>query len=105
MSKHLKILWIVTSILTTSSCVNLRSVSLTQIPKKRSKVVRAIASKFIILGLTFDNDFVEKINTDLIAKCSNGRVQGILTEHHNTIYFPVFLHKVTVEAKGFCVKD
>lgn len=87
-----------------TSCVHVNSVSLTQIPNTRSQQLKAEASKIIILGLNFDNDYVDKINDDLKGQCPNGKVQGILTKDETTQYFLFFVIKRSVTATGYCNK-
>jgi hypothetical protein len=87
-----------------SSCVSLQSVSLTQIPQQRSHPVKAETSKFIILFLSFDNDYVDKLNEDLKDQCRGGKVQGILTKDEVTNYFLGFVMKRSVSANGYCNK-
>ena len=88
--------------LTLSSCVSLKSVSLTQIPKTRKNRVKAEASKLIFLALNFNNDFVEEVPQKLKEKCRKGKVTGILTKDEVTSYFLFF--KRTVTAQGYCVR-
>lgn len=83
-----------------ASCASLRTVSVTDMPAKRNNVVAAHAEKFIFLGLSFDNDFVDKLNEDLASQCSNGKVSGILTKHETYFYF--LAHKIKVKATGYC---
>jgi len=84
-----------------TGCVTLQSVSLTQIPKKRSKAIKAESSKFLFLGIAFDNDHAEAVNNSLMQKCPNGKVEGVFTQHYNTNYFLVLV-KSTVEVHAYC---
>ena len=83
-----------------SACVSLQSVSLTQIPEKRSKKVKAEASKTTFLAFNFDNDFVNQLTDSLKDKCPDGKVQGILTKDQLTSYFIVSTRSVI--ATGYC---
>lgn len=83
-----------------SGCVSLSSVSLTQIPKARKKIVTAEASRTIFLGFNFDNDYVDRLAEQLRNKCPGGKVSGILTKYETTSYFIVF--KKTITARGYC---
>ena len=85
-----------------SSCVSLQSVSLTQIPKQRSKTVTAMVSKTIFLGFNFDNDFVDDISSRLAEQCPGGKVTGILTKDSTTSY--VFVFRRQIEAQGYCIQ-
>jgi len=87
-----------------SGCVSLQSVSLTQIPKSRSKVVTATADKFLFFYISFDNDFVDEVTRQLERKCKDGKVTGILTKDSVTTYFPLIFHSRVVTARGYCLK-
>jgi len=88
-----------------SSCVSLKSVSLTQIPKKRKQIVFSETSKFIFFGLNFDNDFVDDITDDLKNQCEFGKISGILTKDELTDYFLHLVVKRQVSVTGYCVKS
>lgn len=85
-----------------SSCVSLRSVSLTAVPAGRDSVVQAKESEFIVFGIATNNDFVDDVARTLARQCQGGRIQGILTKHFQTIYIYWLLEKRTVEARGYC---
>lgn len=84
------------------SCVSLRSISLTQIPKNRKKRVYSKVHKYIFMGISFNNDYVDEITRDLRSKCKGGKVTGILTKDEITSY--ILVSKSTVSASGYCVK-
>jgi hypothetical protein len=81
-------------------CASVNSISLTPIPAQRSRPVKAEASKFIILGFNFDNDFVEPLVDDLKSQCPGGTISGILTKDEVISYFLAHTRRVT--ATGFC---
>ncbi len=83
-------------------CASLKSVSLTSIPKKRKTKVTASVSKWVLLGINFDNDYVEGLTSKLRSDCS-GKVTGILTTYQATSYLFVSKHEIT--AAGFCVNQ
>ncbi len=83
-----------------SGCVSLNSVSLTQLPEKREKLVTASASDFLFLGFTTQNDFVGEAVSNLKEKCQGGRLTGILTKHQTTSYLLIFKREVI--ASGYC---
>jgi hypothetical protein len=83
-----------------SGCASVNSVSLTPIPGQKGKVVKAEVSKWVILGLTFDNQFIDPLVDDLKRKCPKGLISGILTKDETIAYFLFYKHKVT--ATGFC---
>lgn len=85
-----------------SSCASLHTVSVTDMPAKRSSVVTASTDKFVFLGLSFDNDFVNGLTADLASQCKGGVVSGILTKHETYFYF--IGHSIKVKATGYCNK-
>ena len=87
-----------------NSCVTLNTVSLTQVPKQRGRVVQAEGSRVIFLGLSFDNKFVDGMVDDLKDQCRNGRVTGILTKDEVVNYFLYLVLKRRVVASGYCIK-
>ena len=87
---------------TLTQCVSLRSISVTQIPKERSKIVTAEVKKFVFLAFNFDNDYVDAVTEELRSQCQGGTVTGILTKHSRTEYF--IAHHEIVSAQGYCVR-
>ena len=85
-------------------CVSLNSVSETQIPAERDHEIKAESSRLIILGLNFDNDYVDDVRADLKRQCKGGEVKGILTKDEMINYFP-FVQRRRVSAAGYCLKD
>lgn len=83
-----------------TGCASINSVSLTPIPSARSRPVSAEVTKIIILGFSFDNDFIDPLVSDLQQKCPNGVISGILTKDETISYFLVF--KKRVVATGYC---
>ena len=87
-----------------TGCTYLESVSLTNIPEERSKVVSATREKGIIFYFNFDTDFADELSADLRSQCEGGVVSGILTKFENICYVPVFcfysVYRVT--ATGYC---
>lgn len=100
-SNYLKIFFLFTSIWL-SGCVSVQSVSLTQIPKKRNKVVSTEVSKMIFFGLNFNNDYVNGIVENLKQKCPEGKVQGILTKDEHINYFLGIVAERHIQATGYC---
>lgn len=86
-----------------SGCAAVQSVSLTPIPRDRNRPVQALGSKTIVLGLNFDNDFIDQITEDLKKQCEGGTVTGILTKDETINYFLFLVYKRQVTAKGYCV--
>ncbi len=85
-----------------SGCVSLNTVSLTSIPAKRDRQVQAEASKYIFLGLSFDNDFVDEMTGQLKQKCPDGMISGILTKDEAVNYFLYIFWRHHVTATGYC---
>ena len=87
-----------------TGCTYLESVSLTNIPEERSKVVTATREKGIIFYFNFDTDFADELSADLRSQCEGGVVSGILTKFENICYVLVFcfysVNRVT--ATGYC---
>ena len=103
----MKLKWLLFFILLTgitTGCTYLESVSLTNIPEERSKVVTATREKGIIFYFNFDTDFTDELSADLRSQCEGGVVSGILTKFENICYVPLFcfysVYRVT--AKGYC---
>lgn len=90
--------FVATSLL--SGCVSLNSVSLTQLPENRERMVTASASDILFLGFTTQNDFVNEAVENLKSKCRGGKLTGILTKHQTTSYVLVFKREVI--ASGYC---
>ena len=90
--------------LSVSACTQLRSVSVTSIPKERTQKVSAERYKFLFLLLNFDNKFVDEMEKELAEKCPNGKIQGIVTKTEGITYFPLIAHAYNVKAEGYCVK-
>lgn len=86
-----------------SGCTHMASISTTSVPVERGKKVSAKAENFIVLGLNFDNDYVNGLTQDLAQQCPEGRVEGILTKMEEITYFPLFAHAVEITATGYCV--
>lgn len=83
-----------------AGCAAVNSVSLTPIPAQRNHPVKAEVSKWIFLGFSFDNDFIDPLVGDLKQKCPNGVISGILTKDETISYFLLFKKHVT--ATGYC---
>ena len=87
-----------------TGCTYLESVSLTNIPEERSKVVTAEREKGIIFYFNFDTDYADELSADLRSQCEGGVVSGILTKFENTCYVPLFCFYIVsrVTATGYC---
>jgi hypothetical protein len=83
-------------------CASVNSVSLTPIPKDRSKPISAEVSRTIFLAFNFDNDYVDPLIGQLKSKCPQGVVTGILTKDEVIHYF--IAHTRRVVATGYCLQ-
>jgi hypothetical protein len=86
-----------------AACTSLQSVSVTQIPGDRSRPLHAEVSNTALLGIHFDNDFVDELARDLMRQCPRGRVTGLLTKQESSLYVVVQTRRVI--ATGYCVYD
>ncbi len=105
MSKLIKILSTVIALSFFSGCVSLNSVSLTQVPKKRTNKVHANSEKWLIFMIAFDSDYVDAAANQLKNQCPGGKITGILTKDVFTNYFLGIVMKRTIEAEGYCSKS
>lgn len=86
-----------------SGCTYTVAVSQSNIPAQRKKPVTASVSRFIVLGLNFDNDYALQLGTMLKESCPQGSVRGVTTQDKLTIYFPGILWAREVAAEGYCM--
>ena len=86
-----------------SSCASINSVSLTSIPPQAGHIVTSERSKLIILGLSFDNDYINGMVDDLKSKCPGGQIKGILTKDETYDYFLFLVFSRKVTATGHCL--
>lgn len=94
--------WTIVLGLFLAGCSHLNSVSLTQIPSDRTRVVDVARSRFIFMAFNFNNDYVDELTDDLKSRCEGGVVSGILTKDETVVYFPWLFWKRVVSARGFC---
>lgn len=86
-----------------SGCTYTVAVSQSNIPAQRKKPVSASVSRFIVLGLNFDNDYALQLGTKLREGCPQGSVRGVTTQDMLTIYFPGIFWAREVTAQGYCM--
>ncbi|HET9237586.1 MAG TPA: hypothetical protein VFO10_10065 [Oligoflexus sp.] len=86
-----------------SGCTYTVAVSQSNIPAQRKKPVTASVSKFIFLGLNFDNDFALQLGTRLKEACPQGSVRGVTTQDMLTIYLPGIFWARETSAQGYCM--
>lgn len=99
----IKTILTITSLALFTACASVQSVSLTPIPKQRSKVVKAEVSKFIFLAFNFNNDFIDELMDQLKGQCTDGIITGILTKDESMSY--ILAHTRKISATGFCVES
>lgn len=102
--RYFRVLLLPILLVSLTGCHTLASVSLTQIPPQRNKKISAEVSKFIVLGLSFDNDFVDGLSAKLADQCEGGKVSGILTKDEVINYFLMIFYRREVTATGYCLK-
>jgi len=85
------------------ACTTLQSVSVTQVPVDRSRPMRAEVTNTALLGIHFDNDFLDDLMPQLLRQCPRGRITGLLTKEESSLYVIVATRRVI--ATGFCVYD
>ena len=98
----MKIFSVLALLLSFVSCAHVQSVSVTQIPAQKGKVVQAEVSKFMFLMFNFNNDYVDELTEKLRDQCKGGKVEGILTKHEGRNYILFFDSRIS--AKGYCNK-
>jgi hypothetical protein len=86
-----------------AACTTLQSVSVTQVPIDRSRPLRAEVTNTALLGIHFDNDFLDDLMPQLLRQCPRGRITGLLTKEESSLYVIVATRRVI--ATGFCVYD
>ena len=101
--KKLLYFCILLSLFFSTSCVFLNTVSLSNIPKNRSKTVAANSENYVFLGFNFSNDYVDKVSKSLKDQCEGGVISGILTKNETICLLPLCLIlKNKITAKGYC---
>jgi len=84
--------------LSLSGCVGLNTVSMTQVPAERDKVITTKSASWNFIGINFSNAFVDEAIEDLKKQCPTGKVEGVYTKHQTTGYVLVFKREVIVSA-------
>ncbi len=88
--------------LTLSGCTYTVAVSQSNIPAQRNKPVEASVSKFMVLGLNFDNDYALQLTERLKERCPQGDVRGVTTQDTVTLYLLLFFWAREIKAQGYC---
>lgn len=100
MNDKIKFFMAILIVIVQIGCASMDSVSITQIPKERNNVVESKVNTWRFLGIGFSNDFVLEAQSDLMKKCPQGNITGIITTYESYWYF-LLVNKV-VKAKGYC---
>lgn len=82
-------------------CASLNSVSMTRVPETRSNLVSAERSEWGVLGIYFDNAYVDEAAEDLRAQCEGGRLSGVFTKSSSRLY-PLWTTR-TVRLEAYCL--
>ena len=96
-------LLILSSAVAAAGCTSLQSVSVNGAPAERRRPVQASATNTALLGIHFDNDFVDGLTARLEAQCPRGKVTGVFTKHETTWY--VLVQQRHVRVSGYCVYE
>lgn len=99
--KH-PLLSLVATVALAGGCTSLNTVSLTPIPKDRSRPVSHQVHDWSFLGIKLSNRFIDGVPDELRRQCPDGTVSGILTKHENVLY--VLVLKRVVKVSGYCVR-
>lgn len=99
LKKSTQVIFMSAVITMSTGCASLHSVSVTSIPQNRNQKVSANVSKWIVLGLNFNNDYVDELTESLRRKC-DGKVTGILTKYESKLFLIASKNEIT--ATGFC---
>lgn len=97
---------LIAALLINTSCAQLVSVSMTQVPADRSHPIKAQSHDWVVLGFKFNNDFADKVRTDLQAQCPTGKVTGLYTKHETYLHLYLIIvpfWKRVVSSEGYCV--
>jgi len=81
-----------------SGCVGLNTVSLTPVPADRDNQITTTSSSWNLLGINFDNAFVDEAVANLKAQCPNGKIEGVYTKHQTTAFLLVFKREIVATA-------
>lgn len=87
-----------------AGCVTVDSISVSQVPAQdaRKKIVKASASRPVILLIPFGTSFVEEARKDLQAQCPNGDIEGLVSKQESVAYPFVSISRLNL--RGYCVE-
>lgn len=67
----------------------------------KTRYLEATAQKTVILGFSFDTDYVDRARESLIAKCGDGDLIAVSTEYSTDHNFLHWTNKILM--KGICI--
>ncbi len=84
-------------------CASVHSVYMTNLraPETSGTPIQVEVQKRVVLGFNFDNDYVFEARQELIEKCGQGLVTGVLSTYE-TYSYVIFTDHV-VRAEAVCV--
>ncbi len=72
-------------------------------PFEGGKIVKAAGEQFVVMGFAFDTNHADKAYASLQAKCPNGEIQGITTQHSTSHGFFSWTNKILMQ--GLCIDN
>jgi len=99
----MKSLLLMSLVLFSVGCAQVRSVSQTSIPTKRGNLVKAEVKNNIFFFFNFNTTYLNDLNAQLRTQCEKGSVEGILTKDVVVTYFPIIFYQEQITAEGYCV--
>lgn len=66
------------------------------------KKIESLTEQFVVLGFSTNTNYVDKARKSLIAKCTNGDIQGITTRYSTSHGFFSYRNKIFMQA--ICIK-
>lgn len=67
---------------------------------KKAKIIRAKSEQFVVLGLAYNTDYVDKAYKILQKKCKNKNISGITTQFSTSHGFFSWTNKILLQ--GLC---
>ena len=88
-------------------CVTVESISVSQIPEKDERKRKIVSEKSqpIIFLIPFGTSYVEEAHQDLLRKCPDGAIEGMVSKHAQTQYFGFLAASASLRLQGYCVTE
>ena len=95
------------AVLSALGCTTVGSISISQIPEKdqRHNVVRGEGWSPIILSIPFGSGYVDDARAELLARCPNGAIEGVLAKFETHDFFFALFATQNVLLEGYCLSD